>query len=1071
MSEKQTNKERIKEITDSIETGIQELFESDKYKSYLQTMSRFHKYSFNNTMLISMQMPHATQVAGFNKWRDGFSRHVKKGEKGIKIIAPTPYKVKEEQTKLDPVTKVPLLDTNGKIQTEEVERQIPMFRVVSVFDVSQTEGEPLPTLASDLTGNVAQYELFMEAIKRTAPVPIFLEKMPDDTDGYYHIEDKHIAIREGMSEVQTISATIHEVAHSILHSKQAEQERQAQQSETAKPVKPKNRNTEEVEAESISYAVCNYYGIETAENSLGYIATWSKGKELSELRSSLELINKTCSELITGIDTHFAELIKEYGIVAEKDTELSELDTLALQIDDFLLEHNSVVIGENDQADRLAELKGFLETGQQQDMKYYITEVGNITNRTKEATELVMLIDEYGDRNYPEQLSYQMDDHYLTIQAVDDGYDYSFLDKDFNLLDGGVYDDPSITIYEAIHEIAEIDTGFALWNKEGISTVDFEEITEKADNVAMSKIVGTIKYSDVTTEFNRLAPNFVDRDMPLYTNTDGDKYVLGYGSAAEDGTVVWNYLGDTDGDYTTIAIIDNIGNIRYRDDNVPDLAKAEITKHAEHIRSKNDPNRGSVTEKGYQIAVDNYYGTWYVVDAEVINDRKYFLLEHEEYGDEAGYIIVDIDGKSVLDDVWNGFDDLKEHFESIATHDSPTHELEGSTGYPMPDSTVTITDRNQYGYTSDELLPLRKEKAFELFENDVAVFLLYPDNTETMAFDVTEIDSHAGYFGIEKADRENYYEFKETEQLQWATTEKQEQAFLDSKKDCYAIYQLKNGEEYHHHRFTGTEELKQLGLEIDRDNYNLVYMDELQNCSYIDQALNALYHDFNVDRPVDFKGHSLSVSDIIALNMDGIVSSHYVDSFGFKEQPLFLRDIEIAELIGEDYIFVDEQDGSVVWMCFNEDGSDGGHFVENNFDLSEVLKVSKEATNHDEFWGDLGERAMQYLGDVGTEHFYHMKAKFISGTHQLSGMTEQSMQELVKIAENYLAPTELSTEQNYNMVDGVVNNLPTVAELEYDAKNGKPISLMDLLDATRREQKEQPKKEKTAPTKGVEMER
>lgn len=283
MAEKQNPKERLKEITDSIETGIKELFESDIYKSYLQTMSRFHKYSLNNTLLISMQKPDATHVAGFNKWRDGFSRHVKKGEKGIKIIAPTPYKIKEQREKLDPQTKAPLLDASGKVQTEEVEIQIPMFRVVSVFDISQTEGEPLPTLASNLTGNVEQFEVFMEAIKRTAPVPVGIKPLPEDTDGYYHTEDKRIAIREGMIEVQTVSATIHEVAHSLLHNKETEKELQAQQGENPKPITPKNRNTEEVEAESISFAVCNYYGIQTAENSLGYISPL--GARAKSLRS------------------------------------------------------------------------------------------------------------------------------------------------------------------------------------------------------------------------------------------------------------------------------------------------------------------------------------------------------------------------------------------------------------------------------------------------------------------------------------------------------------------------------------------------------------------------------------------------------------------------------------------------------------------------------------------------------------------------------------------------------------------------------------------------------------------
>ena len=621
MAEKQNPKERLKEITDSIEVGIMELFESDKYKSYLQTMSRFHKYSLNNTLLISMQKPDATLVAGFNKWRDGFSRFVKKGEKGIKIIAPTPYKIKEQREKLDPQTKAPLLDAGGKVQTEEVEIQIPMFRVVSVFDVSQTEGEPLPTLASNLTGNVEQFEMFMEAIKRTAPVPIEMKPMPDDTDGYYHTEDKRIAIREGMSEVQTVSAAIHEVAHSLLHNREMEKELQAQQGENPKPIKPKNRNTEEVEAESISFAVCNYYGIQTAENSLGYIAAWSKGKELAELRASLETINKTSSELISGIDKHFAELIKERGM-------------------------------------------------------------------------------------------------------------------------------------------------------------------------------------DIAAE-------------------------------------------------TT----------------VPEQAP--------------DPNKGKITEDGYNIEVDRHIGTWYVIDTEVIDSTKYFLLEHEEHGDEVACVIVDGDGKLVLDDIWNGFDDLKEHFDSlkvptpvpsndrkppfdvmefsepqweqiklgwdndldVSAYANPAlsaeqmEEIRLGLGNntpmpeppveehssPLPDPTVSIDDRNAYGYTSDELLPLSQERATELFEQDLTVYLLYEDNTEAMAFDRADIDNHRGLFGIEKADWTALQEYEEMKGDGKLSPEISEQLFMERTEDAFAIYQLKDGAEFRDYRFEGMDWLKSNGLTVEHENYNFVY--------------------------------------------------------------------------------------------------------------------------------------------------------------------------------------------------------------------------------------------------------
>lgn len=408
-TEKKSNKERLKEITDSIETGIKELFSSDKFKQYLQTMSRFHRYSVNNQMLIYMQKPNATHVAGFNKWRDQFGRNVKKGERGIKIIAPTPYKKKVEQEKLDPDTKLPLLDDTGKPIMEEKEIEIPMYRVVSVFDVSQTFGKPLPQLASDLTGNVQNYEAFLEAIKRSCAVPISFEPLANNLDGYFSLSEQRIAIREGMSEVQTVSALLHEIAHSKLHNKKQILGEKLEEVEifgnaalfsngridesklptglycynlrgsdddpgkisaiehkvgvnhagtiiTAKPlnlgennylpindglnflggdksveqflheqnpeIEKMNRNTEEVQAESISFAVCAYYGIKTDDNSFGYIASWSDGKELSELKASLEVINKTSAKMIDDIDKNYAIIKKELGL--EDKPELDE---------------------------------------------------------------------------------------------------------------------------------------------------------------------------------------------------------------------------------------------------------------------------------------------------------------------------------------------------------------------------------------------------------------------------------------------------------------------------------------------------------------------------------------------------------------------------------------------------------------------------------------------------------------------------------------------------------------------------------------------------------------------------
>ena len=301
-----SDKEKLSEITDSIEKGIKELFASDKYKQYLQTMSRFHRYSVNNQMLIFMQKPDASLVAGFNKWKDSFGRNVRRGEKGIKIIAPAPYKKKIEKEKLDPDTKLPLLDENGLPIKEEKEVNVSTFKVVSVFDVSQTEGKPLPEISSDLSGSVEHYDTFMEAIKRSSPVPIELKPIKSGADGYFSYDKQSITLREGMSETQTVCAAIHEVAHSKLHN----YSRKAHETD----VQAKDRRTEEVEAESIAYAVCAYYGIETSENSFGYLASWSSDKELKELKSSLETISKTSSELITAISRNFKEICKKQGI-------------------------------------------------------------------------------------------------------------------------------------------------------------------------------------------------------------------------------------------------------------------------------------------------------------------------------------------------------------------------------------------------------------------------------------------------------------------------------------------------------------------------------------------------------------------------------------------------------------------------------------------------------------------------------------------------------------------------------------------------------------------------------------
>ena len=312
------SKDKVKEITDKLENGIKELFEGEKFKEYLDTMSKFHNYSFNNTMLIAMQKPDATLVAGFNSWKNKFERSVNKGEKGIQIFAPAPYKIKKEQTKLDPDTDLPVLGNDGKPIKEEVEVTIPAFKVVSVFDVSQTSGKELPTLGADeLSGDVKDYEKFFNAVRESSPVPIKFAEIDGTAKGFYHHEDKSITIKENMSEVQTIKTAIHEIAHAKLH------DRNLKKSDIEKP---KDRSTEEVEAESIAYTVCQHFGIDTSDYSFAYVASWGTGKDTPELKASLETIRSTASELITSISDKYLGLEKDK--TQEQTTEKSEKSNL-----------------------------------------------------------------------------------------------------------------------------------------------------------------------------------------------------------------------------------------------------------------------------------------------------------------------------------------------------------------------------------------------------------------------------------------------------------------------------------------------------------------------------------------------------------------------------------------------------------------------------------------------------------------------------------------------------------------------------------------------------------------------
>ena len=371
-----TEKQKVKEITDKLEAGLKELFKSEKYKSYLSTMSKFHNYSFNNTLLIAMQKPEATLVAGYQAWQKNFERHVNKGEKAIRILAPAPYKIKEERDKLDPVTGELMFDENGIPQKEEVEITIPAFRAVSVFDVSQTDGKPIPELeVNELLSTVEGYEDFVQALMNISPVPIAFEDIPGDSKGYFNTAEKRIAVQENMSESQTLKTMVHEVAHSMLHDKEVNQSME---------IPEKDRNTKEVEAESVAFTVCQHFGIDTSDYSFGYIAGWSSGRNMKELKSSLDTIRKTASELITGIERALQELQINREIEQEQNME----NILLVHNEDFS-EYSLVGVRGMDRAELVSVLSTMNEEDKSNIQSYLESKGAWTTELADEQTEEV----------------------------------------------------------------------------------------------------------------------------------------------------------------------------------------------------------------------------------------------------------------------------------------------------------------------------------------------------------------------------------------------------------------------------------------------------------------------------------------------------------------------------------------------------------------------------------------------------------------------------------------------------------------------------------------------------------
>ena len=789
-----TEKQKVKEITDRLEEGLKELFEGEKYKSYLNTMSKFHNYSANNIQLIEMQCPDATYVAGYKAWQRNFERHVNRGERGIRILAPAPYKIKEEQEKIDPVTNEPVLDRDGMPVMEEVEVKIPAFRVVTVFDYSQTDGKELPGLGvSELHGNVENYRDFMEALSRVSPVPIRYEGMEGDRKGYFIDLSHPIAIKEGMEEVQTVKTGVHEVAHAKLHAKEAEQETGF----------AKDRETKEVEAESIAYTVCQHFGIDTSDYSFGYIAGWSSTKEMPELKSSLDTIRRTSSELIKGIEAQLLEIEKERA--AEQAQE------------DILLLVSNTDRSEYD----LLSVKGM------------------------ERTELMNL------------LSGMKDDDRQSVEA--------YLER------AGAW----VTLLgnERSEDVEEFHLDYA-YNTDTNEITDYKALQEEREKANVP-----VEYGDVIVRISM--PENGEYETIKITNMQSEVQNALYDMLFPEEDVrqgsVTDYLKEKGFVFVPIMRSGglNDGYPQFYDFDV-DVAKKEIHTASElpaTVQAEQLINRMEFHRSVYDSDERN-----------LIMNHAYKLDDMYKTTSLAHSIAEQKDDSALL---WETIRVAQEEIDAL------------------PDGMVGLSEMHEYGYSGDEMLPLTKDMASELFGEDVSVYQLHADGSETLVEDRAALQEHDGLFGVEKGDWNAYKEYQSMKQELEDSEPNREAQLLYGNEGRFGIYQLKDSAETRDIRFMAMDYLEMKGIPVSRENYTLVYTGELTE----GMSLEDIYTKFNIDHPADFTGHSLSVSDVVVLHQDGENTSHYVDSLGYREIPGFTKEMEVsAEITGKEVPAVDAAD-------------------------------------------------------------------------------------------------------------------------------------------------------------------
>ena len=1024
----QNSAERMKEITDRLETGIQELFESERYKAYLTTMSKFHSYSFNNTLLIAMQG--GQLVAGYNKWRDDFHRNVKKGEKAIKILAPAPFKAKKEVQKLDAQGR-PVMGKDGKPVTEVQEIQVPAFKIVSVFDVSQTEGEPLPSIGvEELTGSVERYGEFFKALEQTSPVPIGFEDIPGGSHGYYHLTEKRIAIQEGMSELQTLKTAIHEIAHSKLHAIDPE----APAIEQAD--RPDSR-TREVQAESVAYAVCQHYGLDTSDYSFGYVVGWSSGKDLKELKASLETIRATAHELITTIDGHLAQLQKERQTQQEQPQAAEQPDP------------DSVFskLSPEQQQEMTDSVKAMLQALIDADLK----STGEVSQGTKEAAQ-AQGFSIAGDGTLeqvkaPQEAAYRLESgDYLHIQTSETGYDYTLYDPDYKELDGGQLDNPDLSLAEAGKEILAIHERPAgtMEPLTGDRLDDFLEATEQANAIpqpqAWNGIDGLLNgkpFMPEASPADRAAAliELAEKNAPRL-GSDERQLIVAYAEA----------VGDTD---KVIGLINRLCEQGYelQKGQMDSFVKSEIESeiavaNAQRQIAQNPAAEPVVTilwsesphlKDGQQMplheaeAVFNeldsarrhereqpgYTGHWY--------DKTKFRIDftmqgqpdsyegRQDFGDGDGSLIQHIRGYHeyyAQDESWKNHvlhHEGPEAWEADkAQRDMLLHEfvpymelhcnlaaMEQEARRPLRSGETLTPEQTAYfnavlDYVK-ECRPLLNQGQYHL-----------PEPPQLADFDQS----------LQDYKKQIEAELEQEAAASGLTVEEYVASDYEAAaQPNFSIYQVPPGPEGRDLRYRSYEDLQADGLSVDRKNYQLVYTAPLDK----DTTLDEIYRRFNMEHPADYKGHSPSTGDIVVFRQDGKQTAYYVDE-------------------GADYRQVPE--------FFAQ--------PEKQLTPDECMTGEQIQTPRGRFY--LTDRSREQMEAAGYG-FHHQSEDgryliMANGTRAFAIPAQQ---------ESHIKTAEMSTEQNYNMIDGMMNNAPSMEELEARAKAGEQISLLDVAEAAKAE--------------------